>query len=340
MVVTIKDIARKTGVAASTVSRVLGNKQSGYSQATAAKVRAAAKELGYKRNQAAVELVKQRSNVIATVVSSVKTSFSGQIIDGIQSEAIKHGLNLIIIYSNSADPVEQRRALMTAIERPVRGILLLSIALSAENLELLQESQIPFCFLSIGFNDQRFPFISSDDRQIGYQATQLLLAKGHRKIGLAAIDKYPYTGRLRLEGYREALKEAGITPKDDWVQLGDYSYTSGQAAMKAYGGKTKLTGIIAGSDEAAVGILNQARDFGLNIPDDLSIVSIDGTEICEMVQPQLTSVTQAFYKMGVEGVKRLEAPDAEKKIVSKQQIYTSISIVERESVRDIGHQDK
>ncbi|MBE7901473.1 LacI family transcriptional regulator, partial [Paenibacillus polymyxa] len=108
-----------------------------------------------------------RSNVIATVVSSVKTSFSGQIIDGIESEAIKHGLNLIIIYSNSADPVEQRRALMTAIERPVRGILLLSIALSAENLELLQESQIPFCFLSIGFNDQRFPFISSDDRQIG-----------------------------------------------------------------------------------------------------------------------------------------------------------------------------
>lgn len=139
MVATIKDIARKTGVAASTVSRVLGNKQSGYSQATAAKVRAAAKELGYKRNQAAVELVKQRSNIIATVVSSVKTSFSGQIIDGIQSEAIKHGLNLIIIYSNSADPVEQRRALMTAIERPVRGILLLSIALSAENLELLQE---------------------------------------------------------------------------------------------------------------------------------------------------------------------------------------------------------
>ena len=90
MVATIKDIARKTGVAASTVSRVLGNKQSGYSQATAAKVRAAAKELGYKRNQAAVELVKQRSNIIATVVSSVKTSFSGQIIDGIQSEAIKH----------------------------------------------------------------------------------------------------------------------------------------------------------------------------------------------------------------------------------------------------------
>lgn len=110
--------------------------------------------------------------------------------------------------------------------------------------------------------------------------------------------------------------------------------------MKAYGGKTKLTGIIAGSDEAAVGILNQARDFAWYSRDDLRKASIDGTEICEMVQPQLTSETQAAYKMGVEGVKRLEAPDAEKKKASKQQIYTRMLIVERESVRDIGQEDK
>ncbi|KLI74642.1 LacI family transcriptional regulator [Lacticaseibacillus casei] len=336
MSATIKDIARKTGVAASTVSRVLTNKGSGYSSATAEKVRIAAKELGYKKNQAAVELVKQRSNVIATVVSSVKTSFAGQIIDGIQTEATKHGLNLIIIYSNSADPVEQKRALLTAIERPVRGILLLSIALSPDNLALLQESQIPFCFLSIGFNDKRFPFISSDDREIGYQATKLLLAKGHRQIGLAAIDKYPYTGRLRLEGYRKALKEANVTPKKEWVQLGDYSYAAGQTAMRAYGTKTKLTAVIAGSDESAVGVLNQARNLGLKVPEDLSIVSIDGTEICEMVQPQLTSVSQEFYKMGIEGVERLEETIAGTNAESQKQVYTPISIVERESVKDVS----
>lgn len=336
MAVTIKDIARKTGVAPSTVSRVLANNKSGYGVATAKKVRAAAKELGYKKNQAAVELVKQRSNVIAAVVSSVKTSFSGQIIDGIQAEAVKHGLNLVIIYSNSADPVEQKRALLTVIERPVMGILLLSIALSPDNLDLLQESKIPFCFLSIGFDDNRFPFISSNDRQIGYQATKFLLDRGHRRIGLAAIDKYPYTGRLRLAGYHEALKEAGIEPLNEWVQLGDYSYAAGQTAMKAYGPQTRLTGIVAGSDASAIGILNQARSFGLKVPADLSIVSIDGTEMCEMVQPQLTSVSQRFCEMGELGVKRLIETESKVSPETIQQTYTSISIVERESVQDIA----
>lgn len=91
MVATICDIAACTGVAASTVSRVLGNKQSGYSQALAACDCAAAMQLGYNANLPAVALVKQRSNVIATVVSSVCTAFSGQIIAGIQSVPICHG---------------------------------------------------------------------------------------------------------------------------------------------------------------------------------------------------------------------------------------------------------
>lgn len=331
MAATIKDIARKIGVAPSTVSRVLSNKP-GVGPAMTERIRKVAKELGYKKNRAAVELVKQRSNVIAAVVSSVKTSFSGQIIDGIQAEAEKNGLNLIIVYSHSADPVEQKKALLTVIERPVRGILLLSIALAADNVALLQESQIPFCFLSISLDDPALPFVSSDDWQIGYQTTQFLLNKGHRRMGLAAIDKYPYTGRLRLAGYRQALKEAGILPRDQWVQLGDYSYAAGKQAMSNYGAHTELTAIIAGSDAAGVGLLNQARILGLKVPDDISVLSIDGTEMCEMVQPQLTSISQDFYKMGIEGVKYLQSIEAHPVAKKIEQEYTPVRIVERQSI--------
>lgn len=331
MTATIKDIAKKIGVAPSTVSRVLSNKP-GVGSATAERIRKVAKELGYKKNRAAVELVKQQSNVIAAVVSSVKTSFSGQIIDGIQAEAEKNGLNLIIIYSHSADPVEQKKALLTVIERPIKGILLLSIALSADNLTLLKDSQIPYCFLSISLDKKIQPFISSDDWQIGNQATKFLLARGHRKIGLAAIDKYPYTGRLRLAGYRQALKEAGIDPQEQWVELGDYSYAAGKLAMIHYGANTELTAIVAGSDAAAIGVLNQARILGLRVPADLSILSIDGTEMCEMVQPQLTSVSQSFYQMGVQGVKYLQSVDEQPIKAVVEQEYTPIQIIERESV--------
>ncbi|KRK80605.1 transcription regulator [Companilactobacillus nodensis DSM 19682 = JCM 14932 = NBRC 107160] len=295
-------------------------------------MKAAARELGYKKNQAAVELVKKQSNVIAAVVSSVKTNFAGQIIDGIQSEASKHGYNLIVVYSNSASAEEQRKALLTVIERPVMGILLLSIALSDDNLKMLKESDIPYCFLSMGFDDDR-PFVSSDDMEIGYEATKFLIDKGHRKIGLAAIDKYPYTGRLRLAGYSKALNEANIVPDNSWIQSGDYSYTAGESAMKAYGKDTDLTGIVAASDMAAIGALNEARNLGLRVPDDLSIISIDGTEMCQIVQPQLTSVSQDFYKMGVVGVQRIEESVVNKTASKDHQQLIPVHIYERDSTK-------
>ncbi|WP_125566263.1 LacI family DNA-binding transcriptional regulator [Companilactobacillus insicii] len=332
MSATIKDIARKVGVAPSTVSRVLSNKSKYYTSETAEKVKEAARELGYKKNQAAVELVKKQSNVIAAVVSSVKTNFAGQIIDGIQAEASKNGYNLIVVYSNSASAEEQKKALLTVIERPVMGILLLSIALSDDNLELLKESDIPYCFLSMGFDDDR-PFVSSDDLEIGYEATNFLIEKGHRKIGLAAIDKYPYTGRLRLAGYKKALSEVNIIPKDSWIQSGDYSYNAGKLAMNAYGKNTELTGIIAASDMAAIGVLNQARNLGLSVPKDLSIISIDGTEMCQIVQPQLTSVSQDFYQMGVVGVRRIEESLAKEPEILDNQQMVPVHINERESTQ-------
>ncbi|WP_334328774.1 LacI family DNA-binding transcriptional regulator [Companilactobacillus sp. HBUAS59699] len=332
MSATIKDIARKVGVAPSTVSRVLSNKSKYYTSETAEKVKEAARELGYKKNQAAVELVKKQSNVIAAVVSSVKTNFAGQIIDGIQAEASKNGYNLIVVYSNSASAEEQKKALLTVIERPVMGILLLSIALSDDNMDLLKESDIPYCFLSMGFEDDR-PYVSSDDEKIGYEATKFLIDRGHRKIGLAAIDGFPYTGRLRLAGYKKALSEANIIPDDSWVQSGDYSYSAGEAAMKAYGKGTDLTGIVAASDLAAIGVLNQARNLGLSVPDDLSIVSIDGTEMCQIVQPQLTSVSQDFYEMGVVGVQRIEESVLNKKKLSNNQQLVAIYIDERDSTK-------
>jgi len=331
---TIKDIARKVGVAPSTVSRVLANKSKYYTSETAQKVKEAAKELGYKKNQAAVELVKKQSNVIAAVVSSVKTNFAGEMLDGIKAEASKHGLNLIIVYSNSANPDEQEQALLTVIERPVMGVLLLSIALTDENMTLLKESKVPFCFLSMGFDDSR-PFVSSDDKEVGYQATKLLIEKGHRKIGLAAIDQYPYTGRLRLAGYKKALQEINVTPEDAWIQSGDYSYNAGKSAMQAYGKDTELTGIVAVSDMAAIGVLNQARNFGLRVPEDLSIVSIDGTEMCQIVQPQLTSISQDFYKMGVVGVQRIQQAVAKESKENTEQQFIPVHIDERESVEKI-----
>lgn len=146
MAATIKDIAKLAGVSPATVSRVLANKTAFFSADTAAKVQTAATTLGYQKNTAAAELVTQQSHVIAAIVNSTKTNFANHIIEGIQDAAYRQGLNVIILYAGDADPEQQRRALTTVIERPVRGILLLSVDLSADNLTYLQAAQIPYCF--------------------------------------------------------------------------------------------------------------------------------------------------------------------------------------------------
>lgn len=326
MAATIKDIAKAAGVSPATVSRVLANKEGFFGAQTAVRVREAARQLGYRKNTAATELVTQRSHDLAVIVNATQTNFANQIIEGIQATAFPADLNVIILYAGDADEERQRRALTTVIERAVRGILLLSVNLAPANLALLRSTEIPYTFLSISMQAPQTPAITSDDWQVGYQATQYLLQRGHRRIGLAAVD-HQITGQLRLAGYRQALTEADVRPVAAWFQAGDYSYVAGQQAMQAYGAQPTVTAVLAGSDMAAIGVMNQARTLGLLVPADLSVMAIDGTELCDIVQPTLTSLTQSFYDMGVAGVRRLLADQP-----TSPRETTAIRVVERESV--------
>lgn len=327
MTVTIKDVAQAAGVSITTVSRVLSNKGSFYSEKTARKVKKTAEKLGYQKNTAAAELATQKSKAIGVVINSTQTNFSNSIIEGIQQEANEHDLSAIIVYAGVGDAQMQHRAIQTVIERSVKGILLLSVDVSTDDLALLNQAQIPYISLSQAFTDEQISYISSNDLEIGYQATSYLLNKGHRKIGLAgiAVQKNAMTGRNRLAGYEKALAEAGIKPLKKWIQYGDYSYDAGIDAMKKFGEHSGMTAVVAASDMVGIGLLNQAHDYGIAVPDDLSIISIDGTDLCKIVQPQLTSVTQAFFEMGVEGVRALESGRTTK--------FTSIKIEERGSVK-------
>jgi LacI family transcriptional regulator len=328
MDVTIKDIAQATGFSTATVSRVLTNKEGYFSQKTAKKVNKAAQELGYQKNMAAIELVTRRSDVVAVIINSTKTNFADSIIEGIQQRASELGNTIIMLYTKDRDEAVQRKAITTALERPVAGILLLSVDIAPQNVELLKSSNTPYYFVSIAFHDASLPCICSDDKAVGYMAATYLLSHGHRRIALAGLDlNNSYTGQLRMDGYRSAMAEHGITVSDDWIHAGDFSYESGVEALKAYADQHPLpiTAVIAGSDLVAIGILNQAQSLGIDVPAQLSIISIDGTVLCNYVQPPLTSVTQDFYRMGYIGLGRLLEHDAE---IS----FTESKIVERSSV--------
>ncbi|WP_439424994.1 LacI family DNA-binding transcriptional regulator [Oenococcus alcoholitolerans] len=327
MAVTIKDIAKVSGFSLSTVSRVLSGHSEFYSEKTAKKIKKIAHDLNYQKNASAVELVTKKSKVIAVIISSTKTNFSNEIIDGIEDQASMNDCNVIILYAGESDPVRQRKALQTVIERSVMGILLVAVDLNIENTKYLSMSNIPYLFISISFAENKFPFISSNNFDIAYHATKYLIEKKHKRIALVALDLSSYTGKLRLEGYEKAMSDYNLPINYDFIYNGNFTYDDGEMAMKKIGNKKDVTAVIASSDLSAMGVINQAEEMNLEIPNDLSVVSLDGTNLCNMFRPTITSFSQSFYQMGVEGVKKITSSD----LSNFKSFFTPFHFVERRS---------
>ncbi|MBB1078366.1 LacI family DNA-binding transcriptional regulator [Limosilactobacillus sp. STM2_1] len=326
---TIKDIAQRANVSTATVSRVLSKKEKSYRPETAAKIEAIAKELGYKKNLAAAELAANSSKLIAVILNNTQTNFSNDIIAAVQAETDKAGYQMFILYAGNHNARLLNQAISVALERHVAGILLVATSLDDQAATTLKETSTPCRLVSVyDQEDQRYrglKFISSDNERIGYLATKYLLARGHQRIGLAGID-HSSTGEQRLHGYQRAMVEQGLVPQMDWVKYGDYSFGPQQNILKSLYNKN-LDALITASDMVAVGVVKEARLLGIKIPDDLSLVSIDGTFLCDITIPTITSVTQNFYQMGTAAIKSL--------LNDRDSEFIPVRITSRDSVQQM-----
>lgn len=306
--VTLKDIAQRLGLSTATVSRSLSDTGEHRDQ-TVRLVKETAKEMGYIRNTAAADLVQGKSHALAVILSNTKTNFDSSIIEGIEQSAAERNLDVLILHAGNADLQAQRRAITTAVERAVRGIILVSLELQESLIATIEQVGMDCISLSSFVGGGRLPCITSDDYQMGYEATQFLIDQGHRRIGLAGIPKHGSI-TLRISGYRQCLEDNSIPYRESLVFRGGCLYQDGIATMKhCLKSKEQITALIGSSDLVAMGAINQARDQGLDVPGDVSVMSFDGTDIVDMVRPTITSVTQAFHRMGVEGVKALLSGD-------------------------------
>lgn len=327
MKATIKDIAKMTGLSTATVSRVLARKKGTYRETTAKRVRETAAKLGYKRNVAAAELAANDVSTIAVIINNTETNFWLRVLDGIQAEANRQGRQVMIFYAGNNDEKMLDQAINAAVERKTAAILLVATKVNDQQLSIIESARAPYRFISIyDSRTSHRPFISSDNVEIGRMATQYLLKRGHRKIGMVGIDKSS-TGQERLLGYQEMMTKARLTIAPGWVQYGDYSLQSGKELF-SHIADLGLTAVIASSDMIGAGLMVSAQEAGVNVPDDLSIISIDGTMICDVTNPQLTSVTQNFYQMGVQSVKDL----VDSKHSDDHQ-FVPVEVKERSSVR-------
>ena len=308
---TIKDIAKACGVSVSTVSRVLNNHPD-VSQSVRERVQTMVESSGYIPNNSARDLVRTQSDAIGVVVRGRGNLFFSAMVKTISREIDSLGYTMVLHFIESDDDEVMAGAILER-EKKLRGILFLGGRFDY-GAEVLAPIGVPFvccsytnCFGTL--SDSDYSSVSVDDYQTAYRAVKTLIDLGHRHIAVVLPDCADRSiSELRYKGYRAALRDSGI-PFDAELLV----ETDGCFEMpEAYAGTGRLiesgadfTAVFTLSDTTGMAAIKALEDHGRHVPEDCSVIAIDGITVSEYVTPTLTTMVQPVEEMGRESVRIL-----------------------------------
>ena len=303
--ITIKDIARILGISPSTVSRALKDHPD-INTDTKKAVNDLAEKLKYRPNAVALSLKSSRSYTIGVIIPEIVHYFFSSVISGIEDVASQKGFTVIICQSNESYHREVANA-RTLLSHRVDGVL---VSISKEtqvfdHLVELQEGGIP-----IVFYDRIAPEINADmviinDLEASYNATRHLIEAGRKRIAHFAGPQNLVIGRDRLQGYLNALTEAGLPIDNRLIIEADTYEKARNAVMGMIDEGIVPDGIFAVNDLTAIGAMQTIQKKGYLIPDDISIVGFSDGRFSGITDPNLTSVDQHGYEMGTTAAEML-----------------------------------
>lgn len=300
----IKDIARVARVSHSTVSRALQNSPL-VNARTAEIIRQIAHESGYRASAVARGLVTKRTLTIGLVVTTIADPFASEVACGIEQAASDLGYSVFLADSN-ADPNREQQIVQSFAERRVDGIVVTSSRVGALYLPLLSEMGVPIVLVN---NQHPGAFVHSV--MIGNvagsrAAANHLIGLGHRRIAYMG-DQFGYQSDAeRLEGYRQALDEAGIPFHHELVVRGNGKPEEAVRAMETLLAlPERPTAVCCYNDMSAVGAMRAIHLAGLRVPEDISVVGFDDLFLSSYTQPRLTTVRQPMRRMGLLAMESL-----------------------------------
>jgi len=292
--VTIADIARAAGVSLSTVSRVLNGKVEGYMrQETYKKVLTVIEELGYRPNRLAQALRGAPTKIIGFVIPDGLNPYFQQLTLSLERVASKAGYGIILCSSDHS--VEKEKAYLELLERQrVDGIVFSTLGSEPEAIRRLLSRGITVVLADEEITDVDAPTVVSDNYLGGKQAAEHLISLGHERIACVAGPLNLVSSRNRLQGYLDALQNAGLKVyKELIVECSGFSYANGyKAAKKLLSRNIPFTGVVCANDLIALGVIKALEEKGRRVPQDCSVVGFDNSYIAEMVHPRLTTVAQ------------------------------------------------
>ncbi len=304
--VKIIDVAKKAGVSVATVSRVI-NGTVGVSNETVKRVQEAIAALNYIPNLSARNLRRFESGTILVVAPNITNPYYTHILAGIGEQARQFGYSTFI-YNTMGDKNAERDSLQLLAQRRADGAILL--ALGAESEEVKSYAlEYPVVLCSEYNPSLDVERVSIDNYSAAYEATQFLIGLGHTRIGTISSRNDYISTKLRLKGYRDALKAAGIALEKRYIAYAsaDYSFESGQALARALlSAEKRPTALFCISDMLALGAIAGANQLGLDVPKDVTVVGFDDVASTTMFHPYITTVAQPCYELGVQSMKLLQ----------------------------------
>ena len=290
----LEDVAKIAGVSHQTVSRVVNNHPN-VSKATREKVEAAIAELGYRRNTAARSLVTRRSQTIGVLASELSQYGPANTLVGVENAARNAGyfVSIAALREVSKDAISD--AVGHFMDQAVDGIAVL--VPHSQTLAVLEQMNLPVPVVAVGSAGSASVSGAMVDQRAGARlAVEHLIKEGHRQIGHIAGPPDWTDGAERAEGWRAALREAGLD--ESLLVEGDWSAGSGYAIGRKLASGRAATAIFVGNDQMALGLLRAFTEAGVKVPDDVSVVGFDDQPEAGYFTPPLTTIRQDFEELG------------------------------------------
>jgi LacI family transcriptional regulator len=328
--VTISDIARVAGVASSTVSKAL-NGSPEVSEPTRARVAEIAKRLDYRPNAIARSLKTRRTHTLGVITNDHDGLFTTAMVRGVAEVASQHRFGVFLCNSYGG-LVKERQHLELMIDKQVDGIILTGYKVEERGAPAAPTGDLPLIYLYSYTTASESPCILPDDQAGARLATQHLVSCGRHRIAFINGPANYEATQLRLAGYTEGLRDAGVEPDPARIRVAsDWNQDSGFAlAQQLMSQEDPPDGIVCANDDLAAGAILGLWDLNLRVPQDVAIVGFDDRPFAAHLPVPLTTVAMPLYEMGARAAQALfDSFDGE--TLTNTRIYVPCQLVVRES---------
>ncbi|MFM9373614.1 LacI family DNA-binding transcriptional regulator [Streptomyces sp. Da 82-17] len=334
---TARDVAALAQVSRAAVSFVFSGRAEGnLSAETQARIKKAARELGYRPDEVARSLRKRRSAVLGLLSDEIATSpFAGRMVLGAMEAARERGHQVLLLESR-LDPAAEAEAVAELRARRVDGVVYAAMSMRRTAVPQGIDPERAVLANCLPQEPGSYASVVAHERAGGRAAVDALIDAGHRDIALLGGETDNIAASDRTRGFRDGLRAAGITAREEWVLRAGWQIDEGYAAaLRVLDRAERPTGLVCANDRVAAGALLAAARLGIDVPGELSVVGYDDQDqMADRLVPALTTVALPHLEMGATAVRMLlDAADADTPVDRTAAVRLKCPLITRDSVR-------